>query len=122
MLRHIVAPQALNSETPVSAYVWHLENIIVIMKKEEEDPQGPGKPCELIIRRSQIECQDQFLNATTLCFISSLPDSEDFAVVHVVLTSPGKVNITFFWNVGHRICVPGQCHRSETERSGWRIE
>ncbi len=49
MLQHIVAPQALNSETPVSAYVWHLENIIVIMKKEEEDLQGPGKPCELII-------------------------------------------------------------------------
>jgi hypothetical protein len=51
-----------------------------IMKEEEEGSQGAGTPLELLA--SWIECQDKFLNA--LCFISSVPDSQDFAAVQVV--------------------------------------
>jgi hypothetical protein len=68
---------------------WYVVgDITAIMEEEEEDSQGEGTLSELLA--SRIECQDQFLNATALCFISSLPDSQDFAAVHVVLTSLGK--------------------------------
>ena len=52
------------------------------MDEEEEGSQGAGTPSELLA--SRIECQDQFLNAPALCFILSLPESQDFAAVHVV--------------------------------------
>ena len=63
-------------------------DITAIMEEEEEDSQGEGTLSELLA--SRIECQDQNLNATALCFSLSLPDSQDFAAVHVVRTSLGK--------------------------------
>ena len=53
-----------------------------IMEEEEEGSQGAGTPLELLA--SRMECQDKFLNVSTLRFISSVPDSQDFAAVQVV--------------------------------------
>ncbi len=61
-----------------------LGEVIELNDKIRGSPDGP----ELLA--SRIECQDQFLNATALYFILSLPDSQDFAAVHVVRTSLGK--------------------------------
>jgi hypothetical protein len=52
------------------------------MEEEEEVLQGAGTPRELLV--SRIEFQDKFLNTSALCFISSLPDHQDFADVHVL--------------------------------------
>jgi hypothetical protein len=53
------------------------------MEEEEEGSEVVGTPREFLT--SRIECQDKFLNEpSALCFISSLPDSQDFADVHVV--------------------------------------